>query len=825
MAIDKCLPGLERKGEIDVGRSKEARDLYDELKRFYSRTHDEPTAAALASQKTIERLEAAAAHKKANAIREITARQDALKKMRTYDGGDPAGTGPVDPRGAMALFSFDEKAGHSDTVEARWKAVKGQAHAMVADVLNTFRHNLLGNIRNKAEASDLVREIYKPGSTGNANARELADAFTKASEWLRARFNEAGGAIGRIEGWFPQSHNARLIREAGYQTWRDFISPLLDRGKIVDRRTGEPFTDQALEPFLLDVWNTLRTDGWSKITEGAAGGKMLANQHADHRVLHFTDGDAWLAYHERFGQGNPFEAMVSHIEGMSRDIALMEILGPNPASFMRWIGDAIKKSAELDTSPSSKAIAHADKFIPKVQRLYDEVTGALRRPESEAIALGFSTFRSVQTSAKLGAAVLSALPTDPAFGAITRAFNGIPMWRMAVSYAKQLNPLTDTSRMAAVRSGLIAEEWAHMMSASYRYLNEEMTGEVARRLSQFTLRASGLSWFTQAGRWAFGQDILGHLTAESHKTFAELDGPLQRAFQRHGITPDHWDIIRKSPLEVHHGTGWIHPPNVAREDPRPGAAADKLLQFIHTEVNYAVPTADLETRALINGNLPRGTWTGEILRSGFLFKSFGISVILMHGRRMLERNLPGKIGYAAALFGLSMLGGAIALELKELAKGKDARPFPKDPGDRAKFLGASAAQGGGFGIFGDFFYSGTNRFGNGFAGTLVGPQAGTAQNIFNLGYDSAAKGIFGSKTANPGRQLITLMKQETPGSSLWFSRLAFEREVADQLQSEIDPKYRQSWRAMKQRARKQGQDFYWEPGATAPERAPRLGGG
>jgi hypothetical protein len=73
MSLDHCLPDLERKGEIDVGRSKEARELYDELRRYYERTHDPETAAALASQKTVERLEAAAAHKKRNTIRELKA--------------------------------------------------------------------------------------------------------------------------------------------------------------------------------------------------------------------------------------------------------------------------------------------------------------------------------------------------------------------------------------------------------------------------------------------------------------------------------------------------------------------------------------------------------------------------------------------------------------------------------------------------------------------------------------------------------------------------------------------------------------------------------
>jgi hypothetical protein len=71
---------------------------------------------------------------------------------------------------------------------------------------------------------------------------------------------------------------------------------------------------------------------------------------------------------------------------------------------------------------------------------------------------------------------------------------------------------------------------------------------------------------------------------------------------------------------------------------------------------------------------------------------------------------------------------------------------------------------------------------------------------------------------------VKLIKQETPGSSLWYSRLAFERLVADQLQEEIDPKYRQSWRATEARARQQKQGFWWEPGETSPTRAPKVGG-
>jgi hypothetical protein len=63
MSLDACLPDLERKGEIDVGRSKEARALYQELKTFYSPDARRRDGRGARVAKDVERLEAAAAHK------------------------------------------------------------------------------------------------------------------------------------------------------------------------------------------------------------------------------------------------------------------------------------------------------------------------------------------------------------------------------------------------------------------------------------------------------------------------------------------------------------------------------------------------------------------------------------------------------------------------------------------------------------------------------------------------------------------------------------------------------------------------------------------
>jgi len=244
---------------------------------------------------------------------------------------------------------------------------------------------------------------------------------------------------------------------------------------------------------------------------------------------------------------------------------------------------------------------------------------------------------------------------------------------------------------------------------------------------------------------------------------------------------------------------WIKPQNV--EDPRLG---DRLLEMVLGETDYAVPVPDLRTRAMMNAVAPRGTLIGETIRSALLFKSFGISVMIMQMQRLIEQSAGNAARYAAGLVVGTTVLGALALQLKAIASGKDPREM-----DSPEFWAAAGLQGGGFGIFGDFLSSTQNRFGGGIGQTLAGP---IAQDI-----DALGRVITSDK---PAWDAIKLGKQLMPGQSLWYSKLAFDRLITDQIQEELDPNYRRSWRRMERYARDQGTDFYWAPGETAPERAP-----
>ena len=74
-----------------------------------------------------------------------------------------------------------------------------------------------------------------------------------------------------------------------------------------------------------------------------------------------------------------------------------------------------------------------------------------------------------------------------------------------------------------------------------------------------------------------------------------------------------------------------------------------------------------------------------------------------------------------------------------------------------------------------------------------------------------------------GRELVRFLMANTPGSSLWYARVALDRILWDQMQKELDPDYRESFRAIERRARREfDQGYWWRPGDLAPEAAPDI---
>lgn len=818
MSLKVCIDDLFAEGKLSPEQAKRAHDTFDEVKARHRQSMGDAAADAAATDDTLAALDWQAARDRETKLLQIDAQRRILADTASFNGGK-GGKSPA--AAAIALFDHDGKATY-DNVAVQRQVIVGRAHAMMEGILDKFSRNLAGEMRNKTLMGTVLRELFGE-HTGDVSAKELAKAWTGASDYLRERFNSAGGAIAKLENWgLPQNHDGVQIREAGYQAWHDFTLPRLDRLKMQDSDTGLPFTDEGIDRSLAHVYDTITTDGWIRREPGGFAGSKLANARADHRFLQFADAQAWSEYHDRFGGGaSPFDTMIGHIDGMARDIALMERLGTNPAATVRWLQDGIRKDAAM--TGRTDGFGHsAEGDAHKIEKLYDLLSGKSAIPVNAAWARTMGAMRSWQVAAKLGGAIFSAF-SDTGFQGVTRGFNGLPITGAITDHLKMM--ATEGDRQGAVRLGLIAEEASKQAGAIHRYTGESVGPGVMSRVADGVLRVTGLQAWTQTGKWAYGMGELARATGLADRDYAALPSAYRDHLARYGIDAQGWDGIRSAERLKVSGADFINPTKIEDQ-----ALSDRMLRMILTETAYAVPEVTARARAMTSIGRP-GTLAGEAGRGALQFKSFGISMILTHGRRAMSLTPYGAAAYGAGLIISTTLAGAVSLQCKEIAKGRGLLPM-----DSGTFWLQAVAQGSGFGIFGDLAQSqivqqlsakaGVQRFSS-LPELLAGPVIGAAGDAIRLGIVAPGQDAKDWLDGKPyqghfGKELVRELKGYAPGVNIFYARAAIERLLMDRLQSEIDPNYQRSWAAMEHHAKQQGQNFYWRPGHDMPDGPPQV---
>jgi hypothetical protein len=507
---------------------------------------------------------------------------------------------------------------------------------------------------------------------------------------------------------------------------------------------------------------------------------------------------------------------------MSRDISMMEILGPNPNATVRYIHQTVMQEAKIKEAnqPETKMVERANKELGMFDSMYAILNGSTASPVDGTVARGFAGLRQILQSAQLGAAAVSAL-TDINFQRIAAQTSGIPAADVIKRVADNLVPLNiDEKGRLASRLGLIAENWTSVANAQARFVGDMTGPEITRRISDTVMRITGLSPWTQAGRWAFGMEFMGYVADNAAKKFKDLDKPLQDTLTRYGIGEGNWEVIRTSGLYEHEGATFLRPEEIAlRTDLQPGRADDlatRFLEMIQSETEFAVPSASIRGRVMLVGESRPGTFVGEISRSFAMYKNFPVTLLNTHVMRAVNaENFNKKGAYFADLVISTTLFGALAMQLKEITKGRDPRTVMTP-----EFWGSALLQGGGLGILGDFLFNDVNRFGGGLEQTIAGPVVGFLDDTRRLTIGNVQELATGKDT-HFMRELISYAGRYTPGSSIWYLRLALERQILDRLQIWGDPDAKQRMREIEARYRREtGQRYWWSPGDTEPERGP-----
>jgi len=800
MGIEKCLDAKVKAGLLTRERAEEALKLVKGIEKDYQRTLNMSAAEArAASDGARELLRQAAVAKRQTALH-ILATDRVLKQAASHKKGLFAGTAAIFARDIWGMSGFP-------SIEARIKAVRSDLMRRWGVGLEAYRTKALGLSQNTPGLKNLVRALYGE-AVDDQTAIAAAKAYGEATDAGVARFNAAGGDLARKKDWrLPQLwERKRLI---GHETeFKDFMWAARRDGRLSvrDWETGGQVDDLKFGLMLDQAYARITTNGLSDLVPGQAAGKgKLANSRTDPRAFEWASADAYFAFNDRWGVGDAglYGLLTGHIDGMARDIAHLEILGPNPDLVARVLIDTARKG---DVAPSK---------VRQLQSIYDHVTGRANFPVSEMLANVTGGLRAWLSASQLGSAILSST-TDFASMRATASWNGLSSTKLTATYLKLLNPANGKDRMLAARAGLIAETWLHRAQAAARNSVDEHVSGVAGMAAEAVMRGSGLAAHTDAGKMAFGLEYLGLLADLSHAELRALPAELRRSFASYGITETDWSLIRKTGVGDFDGVRMVWPENLASAGKAEQEAASKLMGLILTEADIAIPTPGVRERALLLSQSRRGTLGGEFRRSTLQYKSFPVTMMTTHLMRGIANWGQGGGLYMAKL-GIDLtVMGALAIQLKQVANGKD----PRDMTD-GKFWGAAFIQGGGAGIVGDFLYAGLNRANAGFYMTAIGgPTAKLVDDTVSLTGFNIQGAITGEKT-NFGRELVRFLRGNTPGSSLWYSRLAMDRLLWDQLQELADPEYRRAFKRVEDRARKDyGQDYWWRPGQPGPQRAP-----
>lgn len=811
LQIARCVGEMVAKGRLS---ERQGQDALGRLRR------DLEANAALGvteAQSVLKSAEAMADEAKAW-TRLVSLRASKFSELLTRVEAHPLGYF----HGALGRIVRDLSMRDADNAYARGDAIAGQAFALMTEFVESYRSKKLGLARDIESLANVVDEIYGV-ATGDGAAKAAAAGFKRANDFLRERFNAAGGDIKARDIYVPQRWDASKLRaflategQAAAEAWM-MGERAAGRLRVTDWKTGRPVDDARAAEIVRNAMPRIASEGLSDLQPGARLREPLAFRHRAHLVFEWTSAEAWRGWNDKFGVGREglFDLFVGHVQHTSREVALMETLTPDPGWAVQAMIDGGLRDGKLN-----------ERQAARVQRAWEVASGIAATPENELVANIGNSLRAWQSSAKLLSATISAV-TDHGYSALTARMNDLPAVRVFGEYLRLLLGLGRDERMKlAARSGIIADTALRRAHAGLRETMDEQFKGWMGRISDFLIRGSGLTAHTDFARTAFGLELMSHLADLAPRRFDTLPGAVQRQFGRYGIDAGLWDALRGTDGRGAIDTAGPFPVMAPAEMIRKGGnleAATRLLEYVQTETGFAVPTPGGAEKALfhwIAGGARPGSIGREVLGTGFQFKSFGLSVLLSHVYRGFQELREGDRGaYLAQMAVATAVLGAVAMQMKAVLFGRDPRDMT-DP----KFWAAAWFQSGGLGLATDWIYqSGTRGAAETVGAIFGGPFGQTLGQLGQLAFGNVGQAIEGKNT-RAGAEVVRILKQNTPGASLWYTRLGMDRLLWDQIQTQIDPDYHKSFFRTEDRARKEfNQSFWWRPGATAPARAPDLG--
>lgn len=798
MSVTRCILGKADSGIIDKDFAEQNVKKLEQMEKDWRESGTLPQSMEKRLVDFINNLK----HKTDVKVIQLVREAEAQTRLREWIKNN--GKGKIE--GLKSTLTYDLRGYNQGlNVEKVAEGVRAAAFGDMQEVTTRLSLQGLGFKQDKELAKNVVRALF--GDKSNIKAAKLAEQFETAMENLRNRFNNAGGDYPLLKDYhLPQNHDSRLLNQVTEDEWVEFTRPLIDKTKMIDNGTGNEMSYKKLDEVLRESYETLRTNGLNKLEPGKNGKRSLANKYQDsNRILHFKDADSWLKYNERFGNDDIYKTMVDYVDEMSRDIAMLEVYGPNPEKTKRLLVDELKKDGGLERDVKKRNKTQSG--LAQFEALWEDVTGEAAVPANPRAAKVGSEVRGLLTSAQLGSAFLTQF-SDVMVNRLTAKLNGLSTTGLWKNYARLMT--SNKYRDFSIHLGLGAEEVVKTLSSASRYAEGFIEEKgIGKRCSDLIMKASLMDRMTMASKKAFGLDFSKAIADSSKLEFNKLNDGLKRVFRRYGIDEKDWAIVKKSEFDDIDGAKYLNLRTLAKEDLD---VARKFQNMIFTERDFAVIDSNARTRTFMVGGSKAGTFWGEARRYFAMYKTFPITMLTHHLTRMINTDMGvSKAGYAAALFLPMTLAGALTVQAKNAVNGKKMQPM-----DNWKFWAAAATQGGAAGIIGDFLFAEESRTGNSLVATAVGPIGSLAEDAWKITAGAAKRKMAGDEVAYPS-EVLGVLRRYMPGNNLLLTKIALERMIFDQVSLGVDPKAKSRFKRIERNLKKNyDNEYWWRPGHAKP---------
>jgi hypothetical protein len=833
----KCIRDNLADRRFGKERADEIVGMFEDRARFHMENGtNESDAAAIAMRETFDNISKEATERAKRTAKQLqvqAAARDRITKAMEIDtavfvGKNEDGTtgsrGKALAHAVMSMIAPDKRFGGM-SYEAKRDLVTRQMYALFGDALEPIRKGAFGRQIGKAHLPNVVREVFGT-RTGDKAAERVAQAFRRVDDFGVDMFNQAGGSLNKLKNYFPQpARNLAKIIKGGESKFVDMHKAELDwnRTRWPD---GSMIKESEREAFLKAVYDTKRSDGANKIDDTAfrGQGRALGNLLDQNRLLHYKDGDAWLRVHEAYGDGNVLDIMNHHISDMSHHIAAVDVFGPNPDMGFKNMQQIARKAAYNAGLPIDEVKKMESILSNKVQQMFNINMRKNPMNAEGLIAATTTAVTNVLTSAYLGGASIPAFFGDMAVSAVINKSNKMSAFGGMGTYLKAMTTDKAFQRRIAAQTGWIHEQSVMAINGAERYNPLITMGDKYSALfADAVMRASLNTVHTTNARWKVQSEFMGFLNSLKDTAFDDL--PIKAVMERYNINAKDWDDLRMNveTFSPRADVNFLAPIKVLDTNLKNKQQLfDKFQGMILEESQTAVPASRTESRVTLKGDTRPDTLVGVILHSFGTFKNFPMSYFTILGRHaMTMPSAKSRVGFFAAVAAATTVAGLLAVQTKELQKGREAIPLVDSEGNvNMKLLGKAFMTGGGVGIWGDFLWGSVNQYGQGPQDVVGGPLVDVVGDVTDLAFGDlmgyAEEGLdYDSKTLE---RLVGLGRKVQPGQNLWYAELVFQRLLWDSIEDIVDPDVAtKRRRKMKKREDEYGNGYWWRLGEKLPE--------